>query len=191
MSRQLVYAITIVVCILLQMALAPAISLAGATPEFLLIPVLLISLKSGSGAGGIAGFLLGLLQDLIGDGTVGCMALVFTITALVVGLVGSGLSMRSFAANCLVGVVSSFFVEIVYGISVILTNANSSGGFATLATYSLPSALYTAVFVCIALITIGLVIEEEQPSMGRGPRLGGQLGGGRSAKIPRMGSRLK
>lgn len=191
MSKQLVYAITIVVCILLQMAIAPAISIAGAVPEFLLIPVLLISLNSGSGAGGVAGFLLGLLQDLIGDGTIGCMALTFTITALIVGLASSGLSMRSFGANCLVAVVSSFFVEIVYGISVILTNANSSGSWATIGTYALPSALYTAVFSCIALVTIGLVMVDDQPSMNRGPRLGGQQLGGRGSKIPRMGSRLK
>lgn len=190
MNSRLVYTITIVVCILLQMAVAPAISIGGAVPEFLLIPVLLISLNSGSGAGGVAGFCLGLLQDLIGDGTIGCMALVLTITAMIVGLAGAGLSTKSFAANCLIAIVSAFFVEIVYGISVVLTNANSSGSLSAIGSYSLPSALYTAVFACIALVTIGLVIGDEQPSMGRGPRLGGQLGG-RSSKIPRMGSRLK
>lgn len=190
MDKWLVYTITVVACILLQMAVAPAISIAGAVPEFLLIPVLLISLNSGSGAGSVAGFALGLLQDLIGDGTVGCMALTFTITALIVGLVGAGLNTRSFAGNCLVAIVSAFFVEIVYGISVILTNSNSAGSFATMGTYALPSALYTAVFACIALVTIGLVMADEQPSMSRGPRLGGQIGG-RGSKIPRMGSRLK
>lgn len=190
MSKQLVYAITVVVCILLQMAIAPAISIGGAVPEFLLIPVLLVSINSGPGVGGATGFALGLLQDLIGDGTVGCMALAFTITALIVGLVGSGLNTRSFAANCLVAVASAFFVEIVYGISVILTNANSAGSLSTMGTSALPSALYTSVFACIALVTIGLVMAEEQPSLGRGPRLGGQMGG-RGSKIPRMGSRLR
>lgn len=191
-SKQLAYLITFVVCILLQMAIAPAISIGGARPDFLLIPVLLVSLRSGSGAGGVTGFALGLLYDLIGDGTIGCMALVFTITALVVGLLGSGLSMHSFGALCLLAIASAFFVEIVYAVSVILTSANSAGAWSTIASSSLPSGFYTAVLCCIALVTMGLVIADDQPRMGRGggPRLGGQIGG-RGSRIPRMGSRLK
>ena len=78
MSKQVVYAITIVLCILLQAGISPAIAIMGCSPNFLLIPVLLISMRSGTGMGSIAGFLLGLLYDLMGSGTIGCMALVFT-----------------------------------------------------------------------------------------------------------------
>lgn len=190
MSKPLVYLITIVVCIFLQMAIAPAIALGGAVPNFLLIPVLLVSLRSGAGVGGVTGFCLGLLGDLVGDGTVGCMALTFTITALICGAVGSGLSLRSFGVSALVALVASFFVEIVYAIAVILTNANSAGAASTIVSSSLPSAVYTAVFCCIALFTIGLVMADDAPAMRGGPRLGAPIGG-RGSRIPRMGSRLK
>ena len=82
MSKQVVYAITIVLCILLQAGISPAIAIMGCSPNFLLIPVLLISMRSGTGMGSIAGFLLGLLYDLMGSGTIGCMALVFTLIAM-------------------------------------------------------------------------------------------------------------
>lgn len=190
MSKQLAYLITFVVCILLQMAIAPAITLGSAEPDFLLIAVLLVALRSGVGVGSVAGFSLGLLYDLIGDGTVGCMALVFTITAAIVGALGSGLSQRSPAVMCLVAVCSSFFTEIVYAVSVILTSASSAGAWATIISHSVPSAFYSAVLACIALVTMGFVVADEQPTMGSGPRLGGQVGG-RGRNIPRMGSRLK
>ena len=46
MSKQVVYAITIVLCILLQAGISPAIAIMGCSPNFLLIPVLLISMRS-------------------------------------------------------------------------------------------------------------------------------------------------
>lgn len=188
MSKPVVYAITFVVCIFLQIAVAPAIAIAGCEPNFLLIPVLLVALRSGMGAGGVSGFLLGLFYDLMNNGTVGCMALVFTIAALIAGLVGASVETSSPLSACLVVLVSAVFVELAYGIAVALTNAEAAGVASTLVTNSLPSALYSAFFGCIALVTIGLVMADEAPAMSG--RLAGGFGSGTS-KMPRMHSRLK
>ena len=93
-SKQTVYLITIVLCILLQAGIAPAIAIMGCKPNFLLIPVLLISMRSGTAAGSIAGFSLGLLYDLMGSGTIGCMALVLTLIAFIVGVAGESMDNR-------------------------------------------------------------------------------------------------
>ena len=89
MDKSLVYIITIVVCSLLQLALAPAVQVFGAMPNFLIIPVLFIGLRSGSAMGAVAGFALGLLFDLAGDGVIGAMALSLVIAGVVCGAIGS------------------------------------------------------------------------------------------------------
>ena len=188
MSKQTVYLITFVVCILFQAGIAPAIAIGGCLPNFLIIPVLLVSLRSGSGMGSIAGFACGLLYDLMSNGTVGCMALVFVLVALAVGVVGSGTDTQSPLFTCLVAVVASFLVEFVYGIAATLTNTDSSGALITMLTHAFPTALYTAVFACIALATIGLVMVGDSPAMS--PRRGSPIGG-KARKMPKMGSRLK
>lgn len=188
MSKPVVYLITFVVCALLQVAVSPAISIAGCSPNFLLIPVLLVSMRSGAGAGSVAGFTCGLFEDFAGNGTVGCMALIFTIVALVVGLLSSGLGVSSALFSCVIAVVSSFVVEIGYGVANVLTSAESNGAAITILTHSLPSALYTMVFACIALVTIRLVLADDSPAMPS--RLGGGYGGS-GAKMPKFTSRLK
>lgn len=187
MTKPIVYLITFVVCLLLQVAVSPAIDIAGCAPNFLLIPVLLVSMRSGAGAGGVAGFACGLFEDFAGNGTVGCMALVFTFVALVVGLLSSGLDASTPLASCVIAVVSSFVVEIAYGIANVLTSAEGNGVLVTMLTHALPTALYSAVFACIALVTIRLVLADDAPSMPS--RLGG--GYGSSAKMPKFKSRLK
>lgn len=190
MSKQSVYLITIIICILFQAGVAPAIAVMGATPNFLLIPVLLISLRSGTGAGSVTGFGLGLLYDLMGSGTVGCMALMFTLIAFVVGVLGESIDLLTPLGTIVVSVVSSFFLEIGYAIVSVLTSSVGGGMMHTVLSYSLPSALYTAVFVLIALLTIALVIADENAGMPA--RLGERRESGmRSMSRMKSKSRLK
>lgn len=165
MSKQSVYIVTVIVCILMQAGIAPAISIMGAAPNFLLIPVLLIAMRSSTAASSIAGFLLGLLYDLMGNGTVGCMALVFTLIAFAVSVAAETIDMRTPVVTIIVSFIASFIVEIGYAIVAILTSSAGGGMLSTMLTYSLPSALYTAFIVIIALLTIGLVIVDENAGM--------------------------
>lgn len=189
MSKPLVYLITFVVCLFLQMGVAPAIAISGCAPIFLLIPVLLVAMRSGAAAGGSAGFVMGLMFDLIGDGTVGCMALVFTLVGLIIGIVTGGMDASSILLSCIVAVVSSLFAEFAYGISCILTSPDAHGIMATLVFHALPEALYTAVFAAIALVTIRFVVAED-PFNVTDQRLGKPVGGS-APNLPRMKSRLK
>lgn len=188
MSKSAVYLVVFFVCILFQAGISPAIAIGGCAPNFLLIPVLLVALRSGAGAGGVAGFFCGLLFDLMGNGTIGCMALVFTLAALLIGFLGAGLDLTAPFAVVLVAAVSAFFVEIAYGIAIVLTTAEGSGAMSAVLTYSLPTALYTAAFSAAVLLLCGLFLGYENSSTAT--QLGKPIGGS-AGKMPRMKSRLK
>ncbi len=161
MTRSVVYTITFIVCILLQFAIAPAMSIMGCSPLLLLIPVVLVSLHSGMVAGSISGFLLGLVYDFIYSNVVGCMALTFVLLALIIGFLGSNINPRTIPLAAVIAIASAFFAEIVYGFAVLLTNSDATGVISTIFGHSLPSALYGAVFLFIALVTIHLVLEDD------------------------------
>ena len=188
MSKQVVYLVTIILCIILQAGIAPAISIMGCSPNFLLIPVLLIAMRSGVAAGGIAGFLLGLLFDLMGIGTIGCMALVLTVIGFAVGFAAEGMDLFSPLATIVLVIAASLVLEIGYGIVATLTSSADGGVMATMLTYSLPSALYTAIFAIIALLTIQLVVADETTGM---PARLGERRESAMRNMSRMKSRLK
>lgn len=188
MSKRVIYAVTIVLCIILQAGVSPAIAIMGAAPNFLLIPVLLISMRSGVGIGSIAGFSLGLLYDLMGAGTVGCMALVFTVISLAVGLAAQSMDLSTPILMIIIAIVASLICELGYGIVAVLTSSEGGSMMSTLLTYSLPSSLYTAVFAAIALLTIQLVMVDENSGM---PARLGDHRSGSTRGASRMKSRLK
>ena len=178
MNKRIVYLITLIVCILLQLGIAPHIAIGGATPNFLLLPVLLISLYSGVAVGSLTGFLLGILQDLATDGAIGCMALIFVIVAVCVGAISTNLETKTALLACILVVVSSFFMEIAYGFIYVLSNAQSTGILATFVGNSLPSAVYTAVIGCIGLVSMIFVTADDAPQAN--VFINGRKGGGYS-----------
>lgn len=188
MSKQIVYLVTVVVCIVLQAGISPAISIFGCSPNFLLIPVLLICMRSSLSVGCSAAFLFGLLYDLMGIGTVGCMALVFTVIAFIVGMIGENVDLFTPVATIIVSVISSFVLEIGYGITAVLTSSEGGSAMSTILTYSLPSALYTAVICIIALLTIGLVVADDSPAA---PTRLGDRKNASMRNMSKMKSRLK
>lgn len=173
MSKQLVYVITFVACILLQLAIAPLIQIMGACPDFLLIPVLFVSLRSGMTAGGVSGFLAGLLYDFSGDGVIGAMALTYCLLAIVVGALSAAMDTTPFLAAGF-GLIFGFFSELLYGLATVLGSVASSGAFSNLMSYAVPSGLYTAVICAVALLTMSLVTAQDSPAMGMGGGFNGR-----------------
>lgn len=179
MNKQIVYIITFIVCILLQFAIAPAIGIMGCSPLLLLIPVVLVSLHSGMIVGSIAGFFCGLLYDFIYSSVIGCMALTLVLLALLIGFIGSNISAKSIPFSAVTAAVSAFFAEIVYGIAVLLTNSDATGVVSTIFGHALPSALYGAILLFLALVTIHLVMEDDSSAQtGGGNIFAGAPSGG-------------
>ncbi len=182
LGKPLVYAITFVVCILLQAAVAPNIALFGAQPNFLLVPVLLVALRSGTGPASIAGFCLGLLYDAMTSGTIGCMALVLVLVAWAAGALSANIAADNVAVALAYAVAGALSTECLYAVAVLLTTTDTSGALGAFVGHALPAFLYTAVFACIGLATITLVMGEGasyQPRVGRGGSARKGLGAGR------------
>ena len=71
---------------------APALRIAGVTPDLPLIVVVLLALRRGPEFGALAGFAAGLLQDAAGGGGIGVQALTKALIGFAIGAVGSRLS---------------------------------------------------------------------------------------------------
>jgi rod shape-determining protein MreD len=72
--------------------LAPALRVAGVTPDLPLIIVVLLALRRGPEFGCLAGFVTGLLQDAAGGGLIGVQALTKAVIGFAIGAAGSRLS---------------------------------------------------------------------------------------------------
>lgn len=71
---------------------APALRIAGVTPDLPLIIVVLLALRRGPEFGALAGFAAGLIQDAAGGGLIGVQALTKALIGFAIGAVGSRLS---------------------------------------------------------------------------------------------------
>ena len=71
--------------------LAPALRVAGVTPDIPLIVVVLLALRRGAEFGCVAGFAAGLLQDAAGGGLIGVQALTKAVIGFAIGAAGSRL----------------------------------------------------------------------------------------------------
>ena len=78
--------ITFGVLVVLQLIFGGNLSLFGASPDFLLVCAAAVALMRGSKAGCIAGFVCGLVFDLLGAGPVGVSALLCCAMGFVLGL---------------------------------------------------------------------------------------------------------
>lgn len=74
------------VCLFLQLALAPSIGMGNGRINFALIYAAIFALEVGGQAGVLCGFFAGLVFDLSTTGPIGLMALLLTVTSAVLGV---------------------------------------------------------------------------------------------------------
>jgi rod shape-determining protein MreD len=97
---------------LAQSNLVPMLSVAGVTPDLPLILTVLLALRRGPEAGCLAGFVVGILQDVAGGGLVGVQAVTKALAGFAVGmLVG-----RLWVTNPLVQVPGLVLLTIAEGV---------------------------------------------------------------------------
>lgn len=79
------YALILIVLLIVQKTLIPFISLAGVTPDVLLIFVVVIALREGQIPGTVLGFIIGLVVDIVSGDFLGLGALTKTIAGFTAG----------------------------------------------------------------------------------------------------------
>lgn len=136
--------LTVLVCLLLQATLAPRISFAEVSPDFVMLVVMVVALYRGAVFGAILGFSIGFLQDLGNPEMLGLNALVKCILGFVVGRVGS----KTFPENALflfgLFAAAALAHDILY--LLIFKWPHVGSAIVMIFVAAIPSALYTAAF---------------------------------------------
>jgi len=165
--------ITALVAIVLQLVVAPAITIFGVVPNFILVAAVITALRNGPVRSTVNGFLLGFVFDLCSLGPMGAMTLVLTILAYAV----SSLNRGGLAGNIIIDLftliaavaLGEFLVSVIYAIAGVNPEFMLS-----LVQRVLPAIVYDSIIGCILLI----VFNEVQ--RGRSRRGGPSMRSGRS-----------
>jgi len=149
MGRFATSSLTILGALLIQMIFGPSLTILGVTPNFLMVAVIIIAFVRGSKEGTIAGFVAGLLFDLIGIAVVGPMALTLTITGFTAGILKEQIFASSWILPVTILGVASLVSEGVY-LVVLLAVGSSTDFFVALGTKALPGALYAMLIAVLS-----------------------------------------
>lgn len=171
MTRRIVSAaVALLAAFVLQVGVAPYISIMGVSPNFFLLAVIGIALLGGANTGAVVGFLAGLLLDLVGTGAVGPMALSLSVTGFVVGLLDQHLFAEGWLLPVTILGTASVVSEILYFVILIILGTEVPF-FLTLGTLVIPTSLYTALLSLLFYPPISRFVSRE-----RGPATFGRVG---------------
>lgn len=136
--------IAIILAVVLQIVLAPAMTIGSAMPNFIAVYVLCATLRNASVQPAVLAFVLGLIFDLIGSGPVGAMAFCLVLVTTLASVVYRNMSNDSWVSAMIVIVVSCLLIELLYGIIMLLVGAGDGFGSALIHRI-LPCTLYDIV----------------------------------------------
>jgi rod shape-determining protein MreD len=142
--------LVMLVLLVLQFYLRPRLGSARASPDFLLIGLMLFAMRSGPGAGAVAGFLIGMIEDSFSPARFGAAALAHTL----VGYFAAWGRAVFFADNMLVNAgfvaVGLWFRDLIV---LVISGSEHTQLLRELTVYSPLQALITAGFTLLLLIT--------------------------------------
>jgi rod shape-determining protein MreD len=142
--------LVLLVLLVLQFYLRPRFGNARISPDFLLIGLMLFAMRAGPGAGAVAGFLVGLIEDTLTPARFGAGLLAHTL----VGYFAAWSRAVFFADNMLVN--AAFVAVGLWFRDLIVLMTSGTGGpqlLTELTLYSPLQALTTAGFALLLLVT--------------------------------------
>jgi rod shape-determining protein MreD len=162
MRRLLPAAVAILVAALLQVGIAPYMTIGGVTPNFLLLVVVTLALTTGPNEGATAGFVAGLLFDLIGTGPVGPMALVLAATGYFAGLLHEQMFAEGWLLPITVLAIAAISAEVAYGLLLMLLGEGGSF-WQSFFTKMLPAAVYNTALALLVYPWLARFLRHERP----------------------------
>jgi rod shape-determining protein MreD len=148
MNRTLTTALALFAAVILQVAVAPQIAVFGVVPNFVFLVVVTLALLEGSVTGCVAGFIGGLLFDLLGASAVGPYALVFCIAGYMAGLINANMFAEGWLLPVSVVFIASVGAEISYGIIMAVLDIGLPF-WSALSRIMLPGAVYNTVLAVL------------------------------------------
>lgn len=119
-------ALLVVLCAVLQLALAPNLGLGNGRANFALVFSACVALSKGGRMGVVCGFLSGLFFDLSTTGPIGLMAFCLTISSYVLGIEGRNRMAGDLAASMALFSAAALAVSFVYHLAMLLVGQASS-----------------------------------------------------------------
>lgn len=149
MKRWWTAAGALLAALILQVAFAPYMAIAGVIPNFLVLVVITLSFVEGPSSGALAGFLAGVLLDLLSSSPIGAWALVLSATGYAAGMLQENLFAEGWLAPVTVAVIAALIADFAYLIVLSILGAGPAFWESLLRTV-LPRAVYNAVLVLLA-----------------------------------------
>ncbi len=109
MHRRLTFLVTLVIALLVQLTVAPELSIGTVRPDVLLVVTLCWALAEGPGQGALFGFSAGLLEDIFTTQALGVSAFAKTL----IGYFGGELRQRVVSKSVIWPIVIVFFATII------------------------------------------------------------------------------
>ncbi len=110
-------AILAVVCLVLQLAVAPNLALGNGHINFALVFAGIIALTRGGRIGVICGFVAGLVFDLLGTGPMGVMSLLLTVASYFMGIEVRNRLAEDFSGSMIVYVIAAVGVCLLHNLT--------------------------------------------------------------------------
>ncbi|WP_130812156.1 rod shape-determining protein MreD [Olsenella sp. Marseille-P4559] len=136
--------ILVLVCLVLQLALAPNIALGNGCANFALVFTACVAFNAGGRNGVLAGFAAGLVFDLSTTGPVGLMAGCCAVAAYLMGQDGRNRMAGEFGACVVEFSIAALVVSLIYHLAMLMVGQSSSL-LDVLLLRMLPTALLTIV----------------------------------------------
>ncbi|MCD8316170.1 MAG: rod shape-determining protein MreD [Eggerthellaceae bacterium] len=137
-----------VIAILLQVFLAPIITISSIVPNFIMAFCIVATIPRGDASGVVLPFVMGLIYDFIGGGPVGAMAFLLVLVTFAASRVYMNMSNDTLFVMLAFLVVCVFVTEFAYGIVMLICGLDASLG-QVLLYRCLPCSLYDCVIVLI------------------------------------------
>jgi rod shape-determining protein MreD len=136
--------VSAIVMVLLQIILAPGMTIYFAMPNFVVVFVILTALSRSRSFGPILPFVMGLIYDFVVGGPVGAMAFALTLVCILAAYFFRAMDNGTLFMPFVFLAVSALCIEVIYGILLVIFGLNV-GIVEAVFMRALPCALYDCV----------------------------------------------
>jgi len=146
-----VLVVSVIIAIVLQLVVAPVITILGVVPNFVLAATIIIAMHNSPVRSTIAGFLMGLIFDFCSLGPIGAMTFILTLLAYIVSSLNKGSFASGFFQDFIILILAVALGELL--VSVIYAVAGVNPEFLlSLVQRVLPAIAYDTIIGCILIL---------------------------------------
>jgi rod shape-determining protein MreD len=137
-------------CMVLQSTIMQSFTILSIRPDLVLVALFFLGIRYGTLPGCVAGFIVGLSQDLYSPSVLGQHALAATVTGFFIGLFNEKI-MRTDAVMKIIILLVAFLVhDTIFGIAQVIKLSSPAGPMAlSLLTVTIPRGIYSGLVILL------------------------------------------